>query len=99
MLIHVLLADDHRIIRDGMRVFLEREGYKVNADSQNGQDAVRLALRLKPQVVVLDITMPIMNGLEAAREILRDAPSTIVILLTMHDESAYVLDALRIGVK
>ena len=99
MLTHVLLADDHRIIRDGMKVFLEREGYKVNADAQNGQEAVRLALRLKPEVVVLDITMPVLNGLEAAREILRNAPSTKVILLTMHDESSYLLDALRIGVK
>jgi two-component system, NarL family, response regulator NreC len=99
MSIHILLADDHRIIRDGMKVFLEREGYKVNADAQNGQEAVRLALRLKPEVVVLDITMPVLNGLEAAREILRSAPATKVILLSMHDESPYVLDALRIGVK
>jgi len=96
---HVLLADDHRIIRDGMTVFLERAGYKVNADAQNGQEAIRLALRLKPEVVVLDIMMPVLNGLEAAREILRNAPSTKVILLSMHDESPYVLDALRIGVK
>jgi two-component system response regulator NreC len=96
---HVLLADDHRIIRDGMKVFLEREGYQVNADAQNGLEAVRLALRLKPEVVVLDITMPVLNGLEAAREILRSAPTTKVILLSMHDESPYVLDALRIGVK
>ena len=96
---HVLLADDHRIIRDGMKVFLEREGYRVNAEAQNGQEAVRLALRLKPEVVVLDITMPVLNGLEAAREILRSAPATKVILLSMHDESPYVLDALRIGVK
>jgi DNA-binding NarL/FixJ family response regulator len=96
---HVLLADDHRIIRDGMKVFLEREGYRVNAEAQNGQEAVRLTLRLKPEVVVLDITMPVLNGLEAAREILRSAPATKVILLSMHDESPYVLDALRIGVK
>jgi two-component system, NarL family, response regulator NreC len=96
---HVLLADDHRIIRDGMKVFLEREGYRVNAEAQNGQEAVRLALRIKPEVVVLDITMPVLNGLEAAREILRNAPATKVILLSMHDESPYVLDALRMGVK
>jgi two-component system, NarL family, response regulator NreC len=96
---HVLLADDHRIIRDGMKVFLEREGYRVNAEAQNGQEAVRITLRLKPEVVVLDITMPVLNGLEAAREILRSAPATKVILLSMHDESPYVLDALRMGVK
>jgi two-component system, NarL family, response regulator NreC len=95
----VLIADDHRIIRDGMRVFLEREGYRVNANAQNGQEAIRLALELKPDVVVLDITMPILNGLDAAREILHNAPATKVILLTMHDEAIYVLDALRAGVK
>jgi two-component system, NarL family, response regulator NreC len=95
----VLIADDHRIIRDGMRVFLEREGYKVNGDAQNGQEAVRLALKLRPDVAVLDITMPILNGLDAAREILHNAPATKVILLTMHDEAIYVLDALRAGVK
>jgi DNA-binding NarL/FixJ family response regulator len=99
MPIQVLLADDHQIIRDGMKVFLERQGYKVNADAQNGQEAVRLALQLKPEVVVLDITMPVMNGLEAAREILKSAPATKIVFLTMHDDSAHLLDALRIGVK
>src|SRR5215467_15076329 len=99
MLTHVLLADDHRIIRDGLKVFLEREGYKVNADAQNGQEAVRLALKLQPEVVVLDITMPVLNGLDAAREILNNAPDTKAVLLSMHDESKYVLEGLRVGVK
>lgn len=99
MPIQVLLADDHQIVRDGMKVFLEREGYKVNAEAQNGQEAVRLALKLQPDVVVLDITMPILNGLDAAREILHNAPATKAILLSMHDESKYVLEGLRIGVK
>jgi DNA-binding NarL/FixJ family response regulator len=99
MPIQVLLADDHQIVRDGMKVFLEREGYKVNAEAGNGQEAVRLALRMKPEVVVLDITMPVMNGLDAAREILNNAPDTKAILLSMHDESKYVLEGLRVGVK
>jgi len=99
MPVQVLLADDHQIVRDGMKVFLEREGYKVNADAQNGQEAVRLALKLQPDVVVLDITMPILNGLDAAREILNNAPNTKAILLSMHDESKYVLEGLRVGVK
>ena len=99
MPIQVLLADDHQIVRDGMKVFLEREGYRVNAEAQNGQEAVRLALKFQPDVVVLDITMPILNGLDAAREILHNAPGTKAILLTMHDESKYVLDGLRAGVK
>lgn len=99
MPIQVLLADDHQIVRDGMKVFLEREGYKVNAEAQNGQEAVRLALKLQPEVVVLDITMPVLNGLDAAREILHNAPATKAILLSMHDESKYVLEGLRLGVK
>src|SRR5258708_6422130 len=99
MPIRVLLADDHQIIRDGMKAFLEREGYSVNADAQNGQDAVRLALKFQPQVVVLDITMPILNGLDAARVILHNAPATKAILLSMHDDSKYVLEGLRLGVK
>ncbi len=99
MPIRVLLADDHQIVRDGMKVFLERQGYNVNADAQNGQDAIRLALKFQPDVVVLDITMPILNGLDAAREILHNAPCTKAILLTMHDDSKYVLEGLRLGVK
>src|SRR5260370_16748187 len=99
MAIQVLLADDHQIVRDGMKVFLEREGYKVNAEAQNGQEAVRLALKFQPDVVVLDITMPILSGLDAAREILHNAPATKAILLSMHDESKYVLEGLRLGVK
>lgn len=99
MPIQVLLADDHQIVRDGMKVFLEREGFKVNAEAQNGREAVRLALKFQPDVVVLDITMPTLNGLDAAREILHNAPRTRAILLSMHDESKYVLEGLRIGVK
>jgi len=99
MPIQVLLADDHQIVRDGMKVFLEREGFKVNAEAKNGQEAVSLALKLQPEVVVLDITMPVLNGLDAAREILRQTPGTKAILLTMHDDSKYVLEGLRLGVK
>src|SRR5215467_5742868 len=99
MPIQVVLADDHQIVRDGLKVFLEREGYKVNADAQNGQEAVRLALKIQPEVVVLDITTPVLNGLDAAREILHNAPATKAILLSMHDESRYVLEGLRVGVR
>jgi DNA-binding NarL/FixJ family response regulator len=99
MPIQILLADDHQIVRDGMKVFLEREGYKVNAEAQNGREAVNLALQLRPEVVVLDIAMPMLNGLDAAREILSNLATTKIILLTMHDERSYVLEGLRIGAK
>jgi two-component system, NarL family, response regulator NreC len=95
----VLLADDHGIVRDGIKILLEREGYHVNAEAANGQDAVRLALERRPDVAVLDITMPILNGVDAAREILQKLPKTKAILLTVHDENMYVLDGLRAGVK
>jgi len=99
MSLHILLADDHQIVRDGMKAFLEREGYKVNADAENGREAARLATKLRPQVAVLDIAMPILNGLDAAREILNSCAGTKIILLTMHDERSYVLEGLKIGVK
>jgi len=95
----VLLADDHGIVRDGIKILLEREGYRVTAEAANGQDAVRLALERRPDVAVLDITMPILNGVDAAREILQRLPKTKAILLTVHDENMYVLDGLRAGVK
>ena len=99
MSLHILLADDHQIVRDGMKAFLEREGYQVNAEAENGREAVRLAAKLRPRVAVLDIAMPILNGLDAAREILNTSAGTKIILLTMHDERSYVLEGLRIGVK
>ena len=95
----VLLADDHAMVRDGIKVLLEREGYQINAEAGNGLEAVQLALERHPDVAVLDISMPLLNGLDAAREILRKLPKTRAILLTVHNESIYVLEGLRIGVK
>ena len=99
MPIQVLLADDHQITRDGLRIFLEQQGFKVNADASNGQEAVRLAGELQPDVAVLDLAMPIVNGLEAAREIQKISPKTKTIFLTMHNENHYILEALRSGAK
>ena len=99
MPIQVLLADDHQITRDGLRIFLEQQGFKVNADASNGQEAVRLAGELQPDVAVLDLAMPIVNGLEAAREIQKISPKTKTIFLTMHNENHYILEALLSGAK
>lgn len=98
MSIQILLADDHQIIRDGMKAFLEREGFKVNAEAENGQEAARLALKLRPDVAVLDIAMPILNGLDAAREILNSVAETKIVILTIHSDKSYVLEGLRVGV-
>src|SRR5438132_8387521 len=94
----VLLADDHLIVRQGLKVLLQREGLEIVGEAADGQQAVRLARDRCPDVAILDFAMPVLNGLEAAREILRSCPRTRVIILTMHTEDRYVHEALRVGV-
>lgn len=94
----ILLADDHVVVREGLKALLERSGYNVVGEAPDGRAAVSLAEKLKPQIAVLDLTMPILNGIDATREIRQASPQTKVILLTMHDEEQYVLEALRAGV-
>jgi len=98
MPIQVLLADDHQIMRQGLKSLLEREGFRVVAEAADGRDALRLAETSHPDVVILDLAMPGLNGVDAAREIARSSPKTKAILLTMHKEDAYVLQALSAGV-
>lgn len=99
MPIRVLLADDHLIVRQGLRDLLDREGFKVVGEAGDGREAVRLAREHRPDVAVLDLSMPLLNGLDAAREILHASPRTAPILLTMHTEDTYVVDALSAGVR
>ncbi|MBI3494101.1 MAG: response regulator transcription factor [Acidobacteria bacterium] len=99
MAIHVLLADDHTVVREGLRGLLEREGMNVAGEASNGQEAVKAAAATQPDVAILDVTMPALNGLDAAREIVKVSPRTKCLMLTMHDEDRYVLEALRAGVK
>lgn len=94
----ILLADDHIIVRQGLKVLLEREKFEVVGEASDGREAVRLALTLRPDLTVLDVGMPLMNGMDAARAILKELPRTRVILLTMYTEDVYVLTALRAGV-
>jgi DNA-binding NarL/FixJ family response regulator len=98
MAIQVLLADDHQIVRQGLKGLLEREGFKVVGEATDGREAVRLAGKNHPDVAVIDLVMPALNGVDAAREMLRSAPRLKAILLTMHTEDPYVLEALRAGV-
>jgi len=95
----VLIADDHQIFRQGLRVLLERERFDVVGEAADGREAVQLAERLKPDVVILDFVMPVLNGLDAATQIQRLSPSTRTILLTMYTEDQYVLEALRGGLR
>ena len=99
MPLQILLADDHQMVREGLKMLLERAGFKVVGEASDGQEAVRRVRDLVPDVAVLDLAMPLLNGLEAAQEILRDSPRTRPILLTMHAEDPYVTAALRVGVK
>ena len=99
MPLRVLLADDHQIVRDGLKALLAREGVEVIGEAGDGQEAVRLASVLAPDVVVMDLTMPTLNGLDAARAILRIAPRMGVVLLTMHAEDHQIIEALRAGVR
>jgi DNA-binding NarL/FixJ family response regulator len=99
MQIRVLLADDHAVVRHGLRALLEQEGFQVAGEAADGQEAVRLASTVRPDIAILDISMPLLNGLDAAREIRKSSPGMKVILLTRHDEPQYVTAALRAGVK
>lgn len=100
MPVRILLADDHKIVRQGLRsILLQKEGFQVIGEAGDGQEAVRLAETLCPDVAVLDIGMPILNGIDATKEIARVSPRTRTILLTMHDEDGFVLKSLRAGVR
>jgi len=96
--IRVLLADDHTIVREGVRLCLEAMGdIAVVAEAGDGQEAVSLASQLRPDVAVVDLTMPRLNGVEAIRQIKRDTPAVEVVVLSVHDSEAYVVQALRAG--
>ena len=99
MSIRILLADDHLIFREGMRSLLAREpDIEVVGGAENGRETVRLARELKPDVIVMDITMPDLNGMEATRQIKKRIPDTKVLCLSMHSDRRYVLDMFRAGV-
>lgn len=99
MTIRVLLADNHELVRQGLKLLLEREGLHVVGEASDGQMALQLVPKVRPDVAILDIGMPILNGLDAARELGKAAHRTKTILLTRHDEEQYVTEALRAGVK
>ena len=99
MAIHLLLADDHAVVREGLRGLLERDGLNVVGEASNGHEALRAAEATQPDVAILDLTMPLLNGLDTARELSRVSPRTKSLLLTMHEEDRYVLAALRAGLK
>jgi two-component system, NarL family, response regulator NreC len=95
----ILLADDHALIRQGLKTLLERQGLQVVGEASDGQEALRQAEKSRPDIAILDIGMPVLNGVDAARELKKSSPSTKVILLTQHDEDQYVIQALHAGAR
>jgi DNA-binding NarL/FixJ family response regulator len=93
----ILVVDDHSLVRDGITSMLEAAGYKVVGQSGDGESAVSEALRLLPDVVLLDIAMPKMNGIEALRMIREAAPQIKVVMLTISEDENYLIDAIQLG--
>jgi DNA-binding NarL/FixJ family response regulator len=100
MQLRILVADDHPVVRAGLRALLEsRPGWQVCAEGANGRDAVEQGGRLKPDVAVLDISMPVLNGIEATRQLRKVSPETEVLILSMHDSDQMVQQVLDAGAR
>jgi DNA-binding NarL/FixJ family response regulator len=98
--ITVLLVDDHSLVRRGFRRLLEDESdMDVVGEAGDGEESIRLAKELRPQVVVMDCALPGMNGLQATRQIIENSPSTAVLMLSMHSENTWVRQAIEAGAK
>jgi len=99
-MVRILLADDHAVVRRGLRALLEaRQDFEVCAEASNGREAVELALQHRPDVAVLDISLPIVNGIEATRQIRKEAPGTEVMIFTLHDRESEIRDVLHAGAR
>lgn len=98
--LRLLVADDHQIVRAGVRSLLEAEpGWQVVAEAADGREAVAKTVALRPDVVLLDIGMPVLNGLEAARHIFESGSQAKILMLTVHDSDAMIRKALRVGIR
>src|SRR5919108_3229951 len=98
--LRIVLADDHTIVRQGLRKILEAQpDWSVAAEASDGREAVRKTLALQPDVLVLDIGMPLLNGIEATRQVVRRLPSVGVVILSMHSDETYILQALQAGAR
>src|SRR5216683_575828 len=100
MSLRILVVDDHAVVRRGVRSLLEsHEGWEVCGEATTGRDAVTQSLRLRPDVVVMDLSLPELNGLDATRQILKAAPDTEVLVLTMHHSEELARDVLQAGAR
>lgn len=97
--ISVVLADDHTIVREGLKLILQQsKNIRILAEAANGQEALHLVHAHKPQVLICDISMPVMNGIELARTLSGENTGTRILFLTMQDKEEYIMEALQIGV-
>lgn len=97
MAIRLMLADDHRMLREGLRRSMSEEGFDVVGEASDGDEAVRMADQLRPDVILMDVTMPDVDGVEATRRIHSSQPEIRVIMLTMHADSDVLASAIRAG--
>jgi DNA-binding NarL/FixJ family response regulator len=98
--LRILIADDHAVVRAGLRALLEsQEGWEVCAEASDGRDAIEKATKLKPDVAVLDIGMPLLNGVEATRRIRVASPTTEILILTMHESDELVQQVVQAGAR
>jgi len=98
--LRILLADDHVVMRTGLRALLERQpNLEVVGESENGREAIELVASLKPDVVVMDVGMPVLNGIEATKTIVTQHPTTAVVILSMYVDESYIMRALKAGAR
>ena len=95
--VRLLLADDHRMLRESLRRAMEDNGFDVVGEAPDGAEAVRLAEELRPDVILMDVTMPVLDGVEATRQVRDRVPGTQVVILTMHADKEVLVDAIRAG--
>ncbi|MGE5631264.1 MAG: response regulator [Caulobacteraceae bacterium] len=96
--IRILIADDHSIVREGLKQLLElEEDFKVVGQASNGMETIQKVKELKPDVLLLDINMPVMNGIKALKKLKEDGIATKVIILTIHEDREYLLETMQIG--
>jgi len=93
----IIVADDHRLLREGLKSLLQRNGFEVVAEADDGRTAVKLAKKFKPRALIMDIGMPELNGIDATKQIRHEAPATKIIIMSMHRDSHFVLGALEAG--
>src|SRR6266496_955687 len=100
MAFDIVLVDDHKLVRDGVKTILERGSeFRVVGEAENGADAVQLAKKLSPDIVLMDIGLPGMNGVEATTELLRHCPGVKIVILSMYDDENSVVSAIRSGAR